>query len=213
MKILGLTGAQNLVRDQRDLVLYPLRHWKPVKFSQYRFDVITPPSTRNHPSESILNPLQSLNVLSRCTIKQRIAIVQSCADYTAHYSVCHSSIQHRPDVTQSTDIKVACFHLISDVMIEREILVERYAEALELHRVRDGRSSDTNPRTPGKLFSIGFPCNEQNLRLVRIQEHSIASKPVSDRQRIVFELLNIRVRFNSNVQLCIISVLMELYAA
>jgi hypothetical protein len=46
----------------------------------------------------------------------------------------------------------------------------------------------------------------------RLQQHPIPGKPVSDCQCTLLELLNVRVKINSNVELCVIGVLMELCA-
>jgi hypothetical protein len=62
------------------------------------------------------------------------------------------------------------------------------------------------------LQHLGSPCHEKNLRLTWVQQHPIPGKPVSDCQCTLFEILIVRVRFNSNVELRVIGVMMELYA-
>jgi hypothetical protein len=71
-------------------------------------------STRDYTSQATLYPLQPLNVLGRGTIEQRVALVQSRADDAA----CYSAIEHRSDVSQRKDVKVARFDDVADVLIE-----------------------------------------------------------------------------------------------
>jgi hypothetical protein len=81
-------------------------------------------------SHAIQYPLQPLNICGRGTTEQRVAVVQSCADDAAWYSVRHSSIKHRSDVSQSTDVKVARFDYVADMLIEGELLRSRVAPKL-----------------------------------------------------------------------------------
>ena len=64
-----------LVCDHDRLELNPFNYWQPVKFLQYRGDVIILPTHSDYPNFDVLNPLQPLYQFIRQGEKKGITVI------------------------------------------------------------------------------------------------------------------------------------------
>jgi len=90
--LVPITAVQTLVHECTELELYPFRHSQPMKLLQQRRNMIIPRSSVNHGSRCIDSRLKPIELVSRQSGKNSVAVIQPCQDQRHYQSVKPVSI-------------------------------------------------------------------------------------------------------------------------